>query len=298
MNKKVKYLLAALFVTVVIIIVLILATVSGSSNSDINNQTKEQKTEEKKETKKDVNTEEEKQTDSKNKKNKKEDVVTYKNVVETKSIDYDTVVQEDSTSKAGSQEVLRSGVNGKETTIKLLTFKNGKEIDSKVISTYVSEAPINEIVSKGTLDGPLVFEKQETKTEEIEYKTINQNDSSLEVGKVVTQTKGEVGEKRITYKITYHDSKEHSREIIKEEIIKDPVDEVLLVGTKEAEPEMPETNSGKTFDTQEEAINWAETEIAKEDSKWYKHKYDVIKYENSDGTFKYLVNFTKQESTE
>lgn len=296
MNKKVKYLIAALFVTVVIIVVLILATVSGNSNSDVNNQPEEKKLEEKKDESSKQNNNKEKVDKKKKDKNdekKKKDVLTYKNVVETKTIDYETIVQEDPNSKVGTQEVIRSGSDGKETTIKLITLKNGEEIDSKVIGTYISKSPINEIVSEGTLDGPLVFEKQETKIEEIEYDTINQDDPNLEIGKVLIQTEGESGEKRITYKIIYHDGEENSREIISEEVIKEPVDEILLVGTKEGTPEVPETNSDKVFDNEEDATAWAEAEIKKEDSEWFNYKFNVIKYEKADGSFKYLVNFVQ-----
>ena len=72
----------------------------------------------------------------------------------------------------------------------------------------------------------------ETKKESISYNTKTVEDTSLEYGKTVTRTEGSYGEKTYTYSVRYENDKEVSRELIKEEITKQPIDEVIAKGTK------------------------------------------------------------------
>ena len=72
----------------------------------------------------------------------------------------------------------------------------------------------------------------ETKKESIGYNTTTVEDASLEYGKTVTRTEGSYGEKTYTYSVKYKDDKEVSRELVKEEIAKKPIDKVIAKGTK------------------------------------------------------------------
>lgn len=72
----------------------------------------------------------------------------------------------------------------------------------------------------------------ETKKESISYNTQTVEDGSLEYGKTATRTTGSYGEKTYTYSVKYENDKEVSRELVKEEITKQPVDEVIAKGTK------------------------------------------------------------------
>ena len=58
--------------------------------------------------------------------------------------------------------------------------------------------------------------------------------------------KGEKGEKEVTYKVKYVDGKEDSREVIKEEVTKEPVDEIITYGTYEAPASSGRTETGRT----------------------------------------------------
>lgn len=66
----------------------------------------------------------------------------------------------------------------------------------------------------------------------IPYQTTTIDDPNLEYGKKETRTKGIAGEIVYTYKITYTDGKEKSRELINKETTRQPVNEVVAKGTK------------------------------------------------------------------
>lgn len=76
-----------------------------------------------------------------------------------------------------------------------------------------------------------VEEKFVTSYEKIPYRTISQNDSSMEKGLMKVISDGEDGEKEVTTKITYEDGREVSRERVGESIKKAPVNKLVAVGT-------------------------------------------------------------------
>lgn len=69
-------------------------------------------------------------------------------------------------------------------------------------------------------------------TETIDYKTINQDDSTLERGLIKTKQNGENGIKEFTYKIRRENGEEKSRKLISTEITKEVQDKIILKGTK------------------------------------------------------------------
>lgn len=73
--------------------------------------------------------------------------------------------------------------------------------------------------------------KEEVKTEEVPYETRYKDTDSLYEGETQVETAGVAGEKEVTYKVTYVDGKEESREQASEEVTKEPVTEVVLRGT-------------------------------------------------------------------
>ena len=77
-----------------------------------------------------------------------------------------------------------------------------------------------------------------TTSDTIPYETIRKDDNSLEKGKEKTEVEGVVGEKTTTYRVKKVDGKEESREEKKSEVIKPPVNEVILVGTKQGRYEV------------------------------------------------------------
>lgn len=77
--------------------------------------------------------------------------------------------------------------------------------------------------------------KRTTKTEEISYDTVTKTTEDLEAGETKVETKGKNGTKEVTRKIKYIDGKETDSEIVKEKVIKEPVNKVVLVGQEESQ---------------------------------------------------------------
>ena len=112
-------------------------------------------------------------------------------------------------------------------------------IGAVLLGTIITPAAIVFAQSNNTGDAnktventPIIREETKTIVETIPYTTTRVNDSAIEYGKTVTSTKGASGEKTLTYKITYKDNVEQSRELVKTEVTKQPVNEVISVGTK------------------------------------------------------------------
>lgn len=87
--------------------------------------------------------------------------------------------------------------------------------------------PKTEVVKKDT-----ITKEKVTVNENVGYKSETKNDSSLDKGKTITKISGVKGVKEIVYEVTYTNGKETSRHQIDSKIIKNPVTEVIHVGTK------------------------------------------------------------------
>lgn len=88
----------------------------------------------------------------------------------------------------------------------------------------------------------IVIKKTDTKdiveNEVIKYDTKIEYSDSMDSGTSKVTTSGRNGEKKVTYRVTYVDGKEESRKVIKEEIIKKPVTQVIVKGTKKTGKEI------------------------------------------------------------
>jgi len=69
--------------------------------------------------------------------------------------------------------------------------------------------------------------------EPIEFEKQNQNNPNIYISEKKVSQQGVIGEKTITYKITYSNGIETNREQTKEEITKQPTNQITLIGTKE-----------------------------------------------------------------
>lgn len=119
------------------------------------------------------------------------------------------------------------------------TVENGKAqfVDKVEIITYDNTTSVLGLDEAKVLvdsQSPLKVKCTVTKTEDIPvaFQTVKQNSSALYVGSTKTSTQGQNGVNRKTTVITYLDGKEASRQEGKTEVIKKPVNQVVLVGTK------------------------------------------------------------------
>lgn len=83
-------------------------------------------------------------------------------------------------------------------------------------------------------------------TETLEYETTYEDDSSMRKGKEQVSREGENGEKKVSYKITYVDGVEESREAVDETVTKEPVNKVVKVGTNEESSSANSGDSGRS----------------------------------------------------
>lgn len=125
----------------------------------------------------------------------------------------------------GEKKTIKEGKKGKKEIVTTTSYKTGKPVTTT--KENVITPAENEVIAIGNID---------TQTEETNYDIIEKEDPTLKKGETKIETKGVVGKKttRITYEV---DSKTGKLINPKEEVLEDikPVDEVVLVGTKDAE---------------------------------------------------------------
>ena len=72
----------------------------------------------------------------------------------------------------------------------------------------------------------------ETETQSVDFETVKKNSDEVELGKTKVQTEGKKGEALVTKKCKYVDGKKVSSETVDTKITKEPIDKVVLTGTK------------------------------------------------------------------
>lgn len=115
---------------------------------------------------------------------------------------------------------------------------NGTKQD--VISHSVDEA----VTSGMTIKVDEVTYKERVENEVVKFNTTEKKDSTLEEGKREVITKGVNGENKVTYKDKYVNGVLSGSEKIDTQVVKEPVNEVVKVGTRKEVPTFPV--SGKT----------------------------------------------------
>jgi len=126
-------------------------------------------------------------------------------------------------------ETVTPGLDAEITNTKtiIITLK-GKE-PVKMAENVTTEINKEKIIA----DYTNIAEKIETVIEEIPFETITKDVSN---GAATTRNaiiqQGKNGEKKVTYKVTYKDDIEISREKLSEEVIKEPVEKIVQVQTK------------------------------------------------------------------
>lgn len=125
----------------------------------------------------------------------------------------------------GEKKTIKEGKKGKKEIVTTTSYKTGKPVTTT--KENVITPAENEVIAIGNID---------TQTEETNYDIIEKEDPTLKKGETKVETKGVVGKKttRITYEV---DPTTGNLINPKEEVLEDtkPVDEVVLVGTKDAE---------------------------------------------------------------
>jgi len=78
----------------------------------------------------------------------------------------------------------------------------------------------------------VLITKEVHKNEKISYKTEYVNDSSMFKGDTKVKQEGQEGQKSVTYLITESSGVQTKKEVVAEKVLKDPVNKIILKGTK------------------------------------------------------------------
>lgn len=157
----------------------------------------------------------------------------------------------------------------------------------------INNAVLNKISKE--LKAVEVVEKEEKEIFDIDFKTIEKEDPTLNKGETKVEQEGKKGIKEVTYIVTYVDGKQTSKEIIKSEVIEEPIDEVILVGVK---PILLELNKPYVSIDNNMTVTMKNIEIIEEDG-FNLYNFTYEEFNNTDqvidqGAFK--IYFTDGDS--
>ena len=154
--------------------------------------------------------------------------------VRTETVAFDIVNKDSDQLDLGQTQIETEGTPGVRTiTEEWYADKDGVEIPGtrKVIGDAVTTQPVARVV----LHGVKPVKRTRTETKEVDFKTVRKDDPTLAKGETKTETQGVKGQETITYE--YLEGKDGlvagSEKEVKRETTLQPVDEVILVGTKE-----------------------------------------------------------------
>lgn len=108
-----------------------------------------------------------------------------------------------------------------------------KDIDVKVGEKDIVEPGMDSLLAKNmNIVIKRVEIKEEVVEEEVPFKTVTKDDSSIDEGTTKVVTEGVKGKDKVTYEITYIDGKESSRKEVARETVTAAVDKVVANGTR------------------------------------------------------------------
>lgn len=110
-----------------------------------------------------------------------------------------------------------------------------KEAGVSVAPTDKLNASSGDTVTEGmNIAVTRVVERRTTETQPVAFKTVRVSDSSLASGQTKVKTEGQNGAKTVVKQETLTDGKVTDSQVIRETVTQEPVDRVLLVGTKKS----------------------------------------------------------------
>lgn len=184
------------------------------------------------------------------------------------ALPYGVVEQEDATLLKGQKQIATQGVEGLRRVTVEVTTVDGVET-RKVIGEEVVKQPISQVVKVGTKESVTPAEKNEvtrieTTIETIPFETITQADTALEKGKSRILYAGQPGVRTIQTQVTVVNGVE-TRKVVKSEVTKQPISQIIGVGTKEEipAPTAPTVESETPKPTPEVKPETPKVEVAK-----------------------------------
>lgn len=162
------------------------------------------------------------------------------------SVSVDVIDAKSVTIRQGSEETTVKLAKG---TVADALALAGIETDGTQIVSPISNTVINDDM---TVTIKQVTYEEKTEVQKLEFKTIEKETDTLDAGETEVHQKGKNGEKQIIKEIKYIDGEKISEEVIETKTTKEPVDEIVYVGTKEdnsvsASASSGTASSGNTF---------------------------------------------------
>ena len=159
----------------------------------------------------------------------------------TEALPFNTVERENPQLPKGIRKVVQEGKAGEKTTLVEVTIENGKESGRVTRDSFVSKAPVDQIVEIGkpveqvtpaTGDKELVVEQPrlDVVTEEVGFKTIERENPQMPKGTRKVVQEGKVGEKTTLVEVTIENGKESGRVTRDSFVSKDAVDKIVEIG--------------------------------------------------------------------
>nr|WP_260473507.1 G5 domain-containing protein [Streptococcus cristatus] len=170
----------------------------------------------------------------------------------TEVLPFNTVERENPQLPKGTRKVVQEGKDGEKTTLVEVAIENGQETGRITRDSFVSKAPVDQIVEVGkpveqvTPDQGLknlVVEQPrlDIVTEALPFNTIERENPQLSKGTRKVIQEGKAGEKTTLVEVTIENGRETGRVTRDSFVSKDPVDQIVEVGSKEEKPNKPTT---------------------------------------------------------
>lgn len=162
------------------------------------------------------------------------------------SVSVDVIDAKSVTIRQGSEETTVKLAKG---TVADALALAGIETDGTQIVSPISNTVINDDM---TVTIKQVTYEEKTEVQKLEFKTIEKETDTLDAGETEVYQEGKNGEKQIIKEIKYIAGEKISEEVIETKTTKEPVDEIVYVGTKEdnsasASASSGTASSGNTF---------------------------------------------------
>ena len=148
--------------------------------------------------------------------------------------------------------------------------ETGEELLSRLNLSWGQDDTISLPLDTETFDGmelavARVVHQQQTYTAEMEYETVYCSDPSIPEGTEVVLTEGTVGEMLCQANVTYVNGLESERKVLSQQVMQQPVNEVVAVGCGDQEDisgEMPVIGDGTITLPTGEVLNYTRTMFA------------------------------------
>ena len=121
-------------------------------------------------------------------------------------------------------------------------------------------AMVNPQTDNGVTNTPTTETKEVEVKEAIKYETERKDDPNLAKGEEKVITEGVEGERIVVYEVKYEDGKEVTRNKISETITKEPINEIIAVGTyvvpTNTTPSNPSNNSSSSNNSPSSGVDY------------------------------------------